>query len=481
MKALVWFALLAMIQVLLAQARPPEVLWSRTYGGLDDDIGNCVQQTRDGGYVILGTQNWFWESSGDILLIRTTANGDTLWSRSYGGGNYDFGESVQQTSDDGFIVCGTSGSGGAGGWDVLLVKTDEEGNTEWTQTYGGSSWEEGHCVQQTSDGGYIVVGNSCSFGGCDWDLYLVRTDDRGREIWSRVYELYGNYWEFGRGVRQTSDGGFIVVGEAAVFTDSYDVLLIRTNARGDTLWTKTYGDADDYGYSINNTSDGGYIIAGESWFMEGHLYLIRTNSHGDTLWTRKFNGGYHSWGYDAVQTIDGGFIAVGWASGASDNWDIYVVKTNANGDSIWTKRIGGNFREEGHWIQQTSNGNYIITGFTQPDSAGDSDIWLVCLGGETAVVGISSSYQPGEFRLNSPYPNPFNSTAVISYDVPITGLVNISVYNILGQSVASLVHESVNSGSYSIVWNAGDLPSGVYFCRMEGNGFKQVRKIVLLK
>jgi hypothetical protein len=481
MKALMRFTWLVMVPVLLAQAQAPQVLWTRTYGGLDDDIGNYVQQTRDSGYIILGTKNWFWESSGDIILIKTDANGDTSWTRTYGGSNYDFGECVRQTSDDGYIICGTSGSGGAGGWDIILIKIDEEGNTEWTHNYGGSSWEEGHCVQQTSDGGYIVVGNSCSFGGCDWDLYLVRTDNIGREIWSQVYELYGNYWEFGRGVLQTPDGGFIVVGEAAVFTDSYDVLLIKTDAQGDTLWTRTYGNADDYGRSINFTSDGGYIIAGESWFMEGHLYLIRTNSLGDTLWTRQYNGGYHSWGYSAQQTLDGGFIAVGWASSAGNNWDIYVVKTDANGDSTWTRRIGGHFREEGHWIQQTRDGNYILTGFTQPDSGADSDIWLVCLGGETLAVGDFTNQQPGEFELNAAYPNPFNSSTVISYEVPTTSLVNISIYNILGQSVATLVNKSVNPGSYSVVWNAEDIPSGVYFCKMEGNGFERVRKIVLLK
>ena len=157
-----------------------ETLWSRTYGdgGSEADYSRSVQQTTDGGYIVAG-DTWSFGAGGyDVLLIKTNSTGDTLWSRTYGGSSNDEGYSVQQTTDGGYIVAGCTNSFGAGIYDVYLIKTNSTGDIVWTRTYGGTKWDEGFSVQQIP-GGYIVAGGTNSFGAGDWDVYLIKTNSIG--------------------------------------------------------------------------------------------------------------------------------------------------------------------------------------------------------------------------------------------------------------------------------------------------------------
>ena len=151
-------------------------LWTQTYGGSNSDWSKSVQQTSDGGYIIAGHTESFGAGESDVYLIKTDSSGNTLWTQTYGGSNSDYGESVQQTSDGGYIIAGRTESFGAGQFDVYLIKTDSSGNTLWTQTYGGSGTDSGDSVQQTTDGGYIIAGWTTSFDAGQYDVYLIKTD-----------------------------------------------------------------------------------------------------------------------------------------------------------------------------------------------------------------------------------------------------------------------------------------------------------------
>jgi hypothetical protein len=376
MKALrvVLFALL-----LTSFARAQQT-WLKTYGGTGQDQGYAVRQTLDGGYIIAGFTQSFGAGATDVYLIKTNASGDTLWTRTYGGTRGDWGFSVQQTSDGGYIVTGlTTSFGDTTNGDVYLIRTDASGDTLWTRNYGGVDDDRGNAVQQTSDSGYIVVGYTHSFGAGDYDVYLIKTNASGDTLWTRTYG--GTDADWGFSVQQTLDGGYVVAGYA-VSLGSDDVYLIKTNASGDTLWTRTYGGAGiDWGYAVRQTLDGGYMVAAFTYsFGAGgaDVYLIKTDASGDTLWTRTFGGPGVDFGYSGQQTSDGGYVVAGYTSSfGAGFYDVYLIKADASGDTLWTRTYGGTSFDQGRSMQETSDGGYVIAGLTSSFGAGSDDVYLV--------------------------------------------------------------------------------------------------------
>lgn len=369
-------------------AQAPDTLWTRAYGGVNYDEGYSVHQTFDGGYIIAGFTEDFGGGLRNVWLVKTDSLGDTLWTNTFGDDGWSFGTCVQQTSDGGYIL-----TGGVGDLslvtDVYLVKTDSNGDSVWSKRFGEAEYDEGNCVEQTSDGGYIVVGITESFGAGYADLYAIRTDADGDTLWTHTYG--GALWDEGYAVQQTADSGFIIAGYMTMSSGpggpDYDVYLIKTAADGDTIWTQTYGVHDgeyrDQGYSVQQTSDGGYIVVGETWYpgtpaWEIDVYLIKTDANGDTLWTRLYDRIERTdVGRSVQQTADGGYIVAGYTSLISVNYDMYLIKTDSNGDTLWTQTYGGPERDEAWDVQQTEDGGYIITGRTDSYGAGGRDLWLV--------------------------------------------------------------------------------------------------------
>jgi len=371
-------------------AQLPDTLWTRFYH-LGDDQGYTVQQTSDGGYILAGYECCWGAGSNDFYLIKIDANGDTLWTHTYGGAVSDIGRAAVQTSDGGYVFTGYTNSFGAGADDVYLIKTNSVGDTLWTRTYGGSGTESGYSVRQTTDGGYIIAGRTNSFGLLSYDFYLVKTDANGDTLWTRHYG--GNATDTASKVRQTSDGGYVVLG----YTQSYgaggqDIWLVKTNSTGDTLWTHTYGElSTQSGSSVEQTTDGGYIINGRTnYATHGNYdyYVVKTNSTGDTLWTRKFGGINMELGYNAQQTADGGYMFAGhtesYGAGSSD---FYIIRANSTGDTLWTRTFGGSGLDLCNDGQITSDNGYICVG--QSNSIGPAnDFYAVRLQGEGGGLGL---------------------------------------------------------------------------------------------
>ena len=241
-------------------------IWSKTFGGIYDDVGYSVQQTRDGGYILVGETESFRPGSTveDVYLIKTDANGNETWSKTFGGTDFDLGKSVQETSNGGYIIVGRTWSFGAGDADFYLIKTDANGNETWSKTFGGTDVERGQSVQETTDGGYIITGRTWSFGGGRADVYLIKTDANGNETWSKTFG--GIDWESGNSVQETADGGYIIAGEKCPCPEGTgDVYLIKTDANGNETWSKTFGGTgQEVGTSVQEIADGEYIIAGDT-------------------------------------------------------------------------------------------------------------------------------------------------------------------------------------------------------------------------
>ena len=360
--------------ICLASVASAQTNWTRTYGGAGDDEGYSVQQTNDGGYIVAGYTNSFGAGSRDAYLIKTNAWGDTLWTKTYGGPLDDCARSVQQTTDGGYIITGWIRSSFTEE-DVYLIKTDSRGDTLWTRTYGGLYDDEGASVQQTTDGGYIITGSTGSFGPGAQNyssVYLIRTDPSGDTLWTRAYGS-DSVWEEGSSVQQTTDGGYVIacLGGGALS-------LIKTDAQGDTLWTRNYGD----GFcSVTQTTDGGYIMTG--W----GVCLVKSNSSGDTTWTRDCGG---ATGSSVQQTADGDYIIAGFSFRPGNvGTNVYLVKTNAFGDTLWTRTYGGYGDDYGWSVKQTTDGDYVIAGYTASFGLGANDVYLVKTNGELDVGPVA--------------------------------------------------------------------------------------------
>jgi hypothetical protein len=430
--------LLSLFLVLPAVAGA-QITFERWYGRPDyDDYGLFVQQTSDGGYIIAGYTMSMETYIGNVYLIKANSSGDTLWTRAYGGTGMDIANSVQQTTDGGYIIAGYTSSFGAGGGDVWLIKTDATGDTLWTKTYGGTDNEEAKFVEQTTDGGYIIAGYN-DYGGWDCDVYLIKTDSSGVPLWSRSYG--GSDREWGHSVQQTTDGGYIIAGYTSSFgAGSKDVYLIKTDANGDTLWTKTYGGTnDDYGTSVQQTTDGGYIITG---------YTV---SYGQGL-------------------ID----------------DVYLIKTDAFGDTLWTRTYGGPSMDDGCSVQQTSDEGYIIAGWSYDIEENAADVYLIKTDGGGFLDIDNEHLSTNNCRLLQNYPNPFNSNTTISYNLKEPGEVIISIYNVRGQLIKKLVNGQQSIGRHSVVWDGKDenretVSSGIYLYEIKSDRFEDTGKMILLK
>ena len=410
-----------------AVADPGDTLWTRTYGTEIMEQGWCVKQTSDDGYIIAGWQGGLWVNP-DIYVVKTNSSGVAEWIRTYGGEGYDYGSCVQQTSDGGYIIVGYSDITGGAYYDFYLVKTNSLGDTLWTRGYGGSNHDYGRCVQQTSDGGYIVVGTTYSFGPGYSGIWLLKTDASGDTLWTRTYG--DTYYDYGWSVQQTPDGGYIVGGTGALGTGGYDFYLVKTDSSGDTLWTRGYGGtSDDYGRCVQKTSDGGYIVAGytESFGAgDFDVYLVKTDSSGDTLWTRTCGGSDREYGRSVDQTSDGGYIVTGETKsfGTGSNYDVYLVKTDSSGDTLWTRRYGGDWNEEGWSVQQTSEGGYIIAGTTNSFGAGNWDVYLLRVEGEE-LPAVSIELVPDHSPVIVPRGGSFGYTGTVTNNTDVRQRVDI--------------------------------------------------------
>lgn len=465
MRKIGWNGLLIVSGLLLSLPAFSQQRWQKTYGGIGRDWGYSVQQTSDGGYIVAGTTSSFGDST-QVYLIKTNALGNTLWTKTYGGTGGDYGYSVQQTTEGGYIIAGYTESFGDS-TQVYLVKTNAFGDTLWTRSYGGTFCDWGYSVRQTSDTGYIIAGTTFSFGNF-LQVYLIKTNAQGDTLWTRTYG--GGSIEGANSVKQTFDGGYIVTGLTGEYP-TYQVYLVKTNASGDTLWTRTYGDtAWDEGYSVQQTSDTGYVIAGRTGpFWACRVYLIKTNVSGDTLWTRTYGGPGLSWGLSVNQTSDQGYIIAGRYDTTGYGAQVYLVKTNSFGDILWTKSYGESGSEFGYSVQQTSDGGYIVAGGTS--SFGDTlgDVYLIKTDAN-GNVGVEDD-SPGRIKpltsnlSFSVIPNPFTSFA----SVPGHSSERFALYDISGRKVGSYMGDRIGF----------DLSAGIYFLKPKSKDAKPLRLVKL--
>lgn len=370
-----------------AFAQVPDTMWTRIYGGAAPDAGYDLEQLPDRGFILAGETQSFGQGGRDMLLIRTDSAGDTLWRRTFGGGKEDYGRAVLQTfPDSGFIIIGTTFSFGPGRADVFVVKTDEQGDTLWMKALGRTGVHDyGTAIHQTVDGGYIICGHAIPVWSGDYDILLMRTDASGDTLWTRSYGDASRQ-DYAHCVKQTADGGFVVAGRSVTMDGSDDdILLIRTYEDGEVRWERRYGGSgEDYCMSFEQATDGGFILTGYTT-STGHgladLYLLKTDGIGGLRWQRTHGGALGDYGFDVRRTPDGGYIVAGETySFGEGQGDVYIVKTDSKGRLVWTRTYGCDGSDAARSLTGTSDGGYAVVGRTRCFGAGQFALLLLRMG-----------------------------------------------------------------------------------------------------
>ena len=341
------------------------------------------------------------------------------WQKTFGGTSSDMhARSIQQTLDGGFITIGTTTStngditGNHGQYDIWVVKMNKTGSLEWQKTLGGSKSDQGACIQQTADSGYILTGSTQSsdgdvinnYGGMDG--WIVKLDNEGNIQWQKTFGSINDDQLFS--IQQTTDGGYITAGYTVLYGPVHygkEFWVLKIDNSGNMLWQKTFGGSgDDIGYSIQQLNDGEFIVAGGSQSNNGDVtgnhgyedvWLIKLDSEGNLIWQKSLGGTNDDFANYVQQTKEGGYIVSG-ASRSSDgdvtnnkgDYDYWIVKLNNSGSIQWQKNYGGSYEDEASYIKQMNDGSYIVSGYSKSydgdivnnhSNDNHSDYWILKL------------------------------------------------------------------------------------------------------
>ncbi len=438
----------------------PNLEWETNLGGINSDAATSIQQTNDGGYIVAGHTA---SNSGDVggnngikdyWIVKLDENGNLVWENNLGGSDWDWATSIKQTADGGYIIAGWSGSndgdvgGNNGGYDYWIIKLDTNGNLVWEKNLGGNDFDIPNSIQQTTDGGYIVAGRSSSINGDvggnngNTDYWIVKLDTSGNIVWEN--NLGGSGDDIAESIQQTTDGGYIVAGYSSYGDGdvggnngndgSTDYWVVKLDTSGNLVWENNFGGSNtDIAKSIQQTTDGGYIVVGYSYSNDGDVgghngdgdyWIVKLDASGNLVWENNLGGSDEEIAYSIQQTIDGGYIVAGETSsddgdvgGNNDEWgtpDYWIVKLDASGNLVWESNFGGTSHDAAESIQQTTNGGYIIAGYTYSINGdvggnnGSRDYWIVKLGADLSI---------GDYTIDniiSLYPNPAENTFTIA-------------------------------------------------------------------
>lgn len=421
------------------------IQWQKALGGTLGDAAFAIEQTFDGGYIVAGQSS---SNDGDVSghhgstftydywVVKLDSFGTIQWQKSLGGTGYDAVTSIQQTDDSGYIVAGQSSSNNddvtghhGATYDYWIVKLNSIGTIVWQKSLGGADVDVAYSIQQTTDNGYIVAGNSYSIDG---------------DVSSNI--------------------------------GSSDCWIVKLDFTGSIQWEKSYGGTQpDFAYSVKQTFDGGYIFGGQSYSIDGDVtsnqgqgdyWVVKLDSTGIIQWQKSYGGTGDEFVYSLQQTSDGGYILGG--SSDSINGDIlgtyirdyWLVKIDTMGTIEWQKSLGGTNGDWANCIQQTSDNGYIVAGFTYSNDGdiignnGNSDFWIVKL--NALFTENVEKMKENNFKI---YPNPFSNSATIEISTEHKIKYDFILYDQLGREVKKMV----NITEKKIVFEKDNLNSGMYF------------------
>ena len=483
-----------------------QITFQKVFGSSGGDYANSLLKTPDGGYLLGANTLSFGDNFLKNYLIRLNDSGDTLWTKIFHGTHWEELNDMANTSDGGFILAGRC-QAPAFDYDLRMTKLNSSGDIEWISAIGGSGDEQALSIKQTSDGGYIMAGWTNSFGSGQQDIYLIKTDQNGDVVWSKVYG--GNVSDVAYAVCENETGGYTITGTMRSFLPDNDAFVMRTNEFGEILWVKVVGDAgEDVFYDVA-ANGSGYVVTGYSnSYSNGYdLTILNGNGDGTINWMKAYHGPGDNQGRKILPTNDDGFIITGYYTVPGESADIFALKLTATGDTSWTRTYGG-VSDDRALSVVLSNDGYAFGGFENSFGFGNGDVYLVKtdLNGDSycdehhrscEIIDITSEFS--DITLDSTtgglaysslftvthggsietrcssivhvnelnddmsfrvFPNPVNDHDQLYFDSPICGFAVLHISDLVGNDIYS---QSTNiiSGSNPILLTSS-LPAGCY-------------------
>ncbi|MCX6274926.1 MAG: T9SS type A sorting domain-containing protein [Bacteroidetes bacterium] len=436
--------------------------WSKTFSTADLDVASAIIRTSDNGYAITG----YTRETGlkRVLLIRTDSNGDTLFTRTYGGNGDDQGVEMLQTSDGGFVIIGKTFTQTLGESDILMMRTDSQGNLLWTKSYGESLWDEGAGIIKLQDGNYLISGSTISFGQGDFDILLMKTDTSGSIIWGKTYG--GAKTDAGYTARENNDGSIVVSGYSNSLGYGHNMRL----ARQESATKKIHANDFSLRKSISD------IQSNDRGDDSTNIFLMKVDAAGDTLWTRTYGDGAQDEAFHFSKMDDGGYLMPGFTTSytnTTDSTQMMLIRTDSSGYS-------GCHEQNAHPLIDTTNFITQTLAFTQTQGISEnivvsnSLVWN--LNAEDACLYIQvSDNNEEEIEV---YPIPASSKLVV--DSRQYTISAISINNLLGEMVLAV---SLPNDSYRepIDLDVSQLPSGIYFLKLTTSTSEIIKKIIIQK
>jgi hypothetical protein len=502
----------------------PSIQWQKCLGGTLNETARSIKQTMDGGYILTGStiSNDFDISGnhggGDVWVVKLDNLGNIQWQKCLGGTASEFAWSIQQTTDGDFILTGYTSSndgdvsGNHGGThDVWVVKLDSSGNLQWQKCLGGTATDYAFSIQQTMDSGYILTGFTASndgdvignHGGGS-DVWVVKLDSLGSIQWQKC--LGGTSFDEGWYIQQTANGSYILIGltssiDGDVISNHgsfpfFDVWVVKLDNMGNLQWQKCLGGtSDEFAWSIQQTTDGGYIFIGITRSNDGDVsgnhgggdvWVVKLDSLGNIQWQKCLGGTASEIAYSIKHTTDGGYVLTGFTqsndgdvSGNNGSSDVWVVKLDSLGNIQWQKCLGGAADEGANYIHQTIDGGYILTGVTYSNDVdvsgnhGGGDVWLVKL---SSTVGMNELSAITSLNV---YPNPASDNFTVNLSLSKTENLTLQIKDILGQNIIEPIYLKNISGDFSHTFSTSELPGGIYLLDIIGDEGRRTEKVII--
>ncbi len=515
-------------------AQAPAIAWDKTIGGTNRDELYTLVQTSDNGFLLGGRsssnigEDKSEDSRGsyDYWIVKIDANGNKLWDKTYGGTTSDILSSIINTSDGGFLLGGRSTSNispdksedSRGSSDYWIIKIDANGNKLWDKTYGGDQGDLLYKILATTDGGYLLCGESQSgISGeksdpsNDFDFWVVKIDANGNKLWDKTFGADDR--ERSTTASLASDGGFLLGGfsnsnisgdKSENAKGGYDYWVIKLDSNGNKLWDKTIGGStQDELYGLASTSDNGFILGGaseanisgdksENSKGSSDYWIVKIDASGNIQWDKTIGSSGYDFLTNVLQSTDGGFILCGSSSSdisgdktedSRGNSDFWVVKTNASGNIQWDKTLGGDSADTPFTLEQATDGGYISGGITRSSASGDKtedsrgihDYWVIKLEAENLSVKKSTLSE-----AVIAYPVPFKDQLFLQYQFNFETDISISIYDIKGSLIKKISNEAyITNKKTTLPIEIKNSESGLYIIKITTNRGTVTKKVTL--